>query len=322
MSPRFAIRRVGALLVAVAVVAGCSSTSSSDSGTSSKTSTDIAAVKVTGAAGATPTLTAPKPFAVVKTTRRLITTGTGSIVKPGQRITIDYLGVNGTDGKQFDSSYGKSDRATFTLDDKQIIKGMVTGLSGTPVGSRVLIAIPPADGYGTTGEADAGIGPTDTLLFVVDVKSSGNVLKRATGTAVKPKAGLPKVTLNKSTGQPTITLPKGKAPTTLVAETLIAGKGAKVLKGQTITVHYTGVIWPGGRVFDSSWASGSPASFAIGMGKVITGWDQGLVGKRVGSQVLLVIPPDKGYGASGQPNAKIKGTDTLVFVVDILDAAA
>jgi peptidylprolyl isomerase len=322
VSPRFAIRRVGVLLVAVALVAGCSSTSSSGSATSSKTTTDLAAVKVAGAAGATPTLTVPKPFAVAKTTRRLITTGTGNVVKAGQRITIDYLGVNGTDGKTFDSSYGKSDRATFTLDDKQIIKGMITGLAGTTVGSRVLIAIPPVDGYGTTGEPAAGIGPTDTLLFVVDVKSSGDVLKRAVGTPVKPKAGLPKVTLNKSTGQPTITVPKGKAPTTLVAQTLIAGKGAKVVKGQTITVHYTGVIWPGGKVFDSSWVNGSPASFAIGEGKVITGWDQGLVGQRVGSQVLLVIPPDKGYGAAGKPEAKIKGTDTLVFVVDILDAAA
>ena len=53
---------------------------------------------------------------------------------------------------------------------------------------------------------------------------------------------------------------------------------------------------------------------------MIAGWDEGLVGQTVGSQVLLVVPPDKGYGAAGQPNAGISGTDTLVFVVDILDA--
>jgi peptidylprolyl isomerase len=272
--------------------------------------------------GAKPALDVHAPFAATKTDRLTLKSGKGTIVSPGQRITIDYVGVNGTDGKEFDTSFGKPQKATFTLDDKQIIKGMVDGLSGVTVGSRVLIAVPPKDGYGTSGAPAAGIGPTDTLLFVVDVKSASTVLKRATGTPVKPRGGLPKVTIDKKTGKPTITVPKGKAPTSLIIQPLIRGTGPKVVKGQTITVHYTGVIWPGGKQFDSSWANGSPASFAIGVGKVITGWDLGLVGQRVGSQVLLVIPPDKGYGVTGKPEASIKGTDTLVFVVDILDAAA
>jgi peptidylprolyl isomerase len=320
VSPRFAIRRVGVLLIAVAVVTSCAASPGS-AAKSTKTTTDLAAVQISGKTGVKPVLNVHAPFAATKTDRRLLTPGKGSIVTPGQRITIDYVGVNGTDGKEFDTSFGKADKATFTLDDKQIIKGMVDGLSGVPVGSRVLIAVPPKDGYGTAGAPAAGIGPTDTLVFVVDVKSASTVLKRATGTPVKPKPGLPKVTLDKKTGAPTITLPKGKAPTALEVQPLIAGSGAKVLKGETITVHYTGVIWPGGKVFDSSWANGSPASFAIGTGKVIAGWDEGLVGQKVGSQVLLVIPPDKGYGVHGKPEASIKGTDTLVFVVDILDAA-
>jgi peptidylprolyl isomerase len=320
VSPSFAIRRIGALFVAVAVVSGCSSAAGTDDRTSTKITTDLNAVEVSGKAGAKPVMNVHAPFSTTKTNRRLLTTGTGSQVTPGQRVTIDYLGVNGTDAKEFDTSYGK-DRATFTLDDATIIKGMVDGLSGVTVGSRVLIAVPPKDGYGTTGAPDAGIGPTDTLLFVIDVKSASTVLKRAAGTAVKPKASLPKVTLEKKTGKPTITLPKSKAPVALVVQPLINGTGAKVVKGQTITVHYTGVIWPGGRVFDSSWTKNAPASFPIGLGKVIAGWDQGLVGKKVGSQILLVIPPDKGYGITGKPEAKIKGTDTLVFVVDILDAA-
>jgi peptidylprolyl isomerase len=321
VSLRFAIRRAGVLIAAVAVVAGCAGSPSSETSISTKPTTDLTAVKVAGAPGAKPTLTFKKAFVASKTDRRLLATGTGNIVKPGQRLIIDYLGVNGTDGKEFDSSFGKKDHFILTLDDKEIIKGLVDGLSGVTVGSRVLIAIPPADGYGTKGAPQAGIGPTDTLLFVVDLKSASDILTRATGTAVKPKSGQPKVTLDKKTGAPTITLPKGKAPTQLAVSTLIQGKGAKVAKGQTITAHYTGVIWPGGKVFDSSWSRDSPATFPIGTGSVIAGWDEGLVGKRVGSQVLLVIPPDKGYGVSGKPEANIKGTDTLVFVVDILDAA-
>ena len=320
MSLRFATSRIGALLAAAALVAGCSSAAGTDDSTSTKITTDLTAVEVNGKDGAKPVVDVHAPFSATKTNRRILTTGTGSVVRPGQRITIDYLGVNGTDAKEFDTSYGKADRATFTLDDGSILKGMVDGLTGVTVGSRVLIAVPPKDGYGTTGAPDAGIGPTDTLLFVIDVKSASTVLKRATGTPVKPKAGLPKVTLDKA-GKPTITIPKSKAPGSLVVQPLINGTGAKVVKGQTITVHYTGEIWPGGKVFDSSWTRGSPASFPIGIGRVIAGWDQGLVGKKVGSQILLVIPPDKGYGVTGKTEAGIKGTDTLVFVVDILDAA-
>jgi peptidylprolyl isomerase len=321
VSPRFAITRLGAVIVAVALAAGCASSSNSDGSGSKKTTTDLKAVEVTGKANAKPVVDVHAPFAATKTDRRILTNGTGAPITKGQRVTMDYLGINGTDSKEFDTSFGKPDRTTFTLQDDRVIKGMVTGLIGVPVGSRVLIAVPPKDGYGTTGAPDAGIGPTDTLLFVVDVKSASTVLERATGTPVKNKATLPQVKLDKI-GKPTITLPKGKAPSGLVVQPLINGSGAKVVKGQTITVHYTGVTWPGGKVFDSSWTSGSPASFPIGVGKVIVGWDEGLVGRKVGSQVLMSIPPDKGYGVAGKAEAGIKGTDTLVFVVDILDAAS
>jgi peptidylprolyl isomerase len=136
---------------------------------------------------------------------------------------------------------------------------------------------------------------------------------------VAPVAGQPTVALDPS-GAPTITMPGGDPPTTLVTQPLITGTGAPVASGQSITVHYTGALWATGKVFDSSWTRGEPTSFPIGTGGVIKGWDQGLIGQTVGSQVLLVIPPDLGYGASGAPDAGISGTDTLVFVVDILDA--
>jgi peptidylprolyl isomerase len=228
--------------------------------------------------------------------------------------------VNGTDGKTFDTSFGKPEPVTFTMGDKNLIKGMMLGLTGVNVGSRVLVAIPSADGYGTAGAPAAGIGPNDTLLFVIDVKASTHPLTRATGTPVAPKAGLPTVTLDSATGKPTITVPKTPAPTALVVQPLIQGTGATVAKGQSITVHYTGVIWASGKEFDSSWTNGATASFSIGTGNVIPGWDKGLVGQKVGSQVLLVIPPADGYGPNGEQNAGISGTDTLVFVVDILAA--
>ncbi len=164
-----------------------------------------------------------------------------------------------------------------------------------------------------------GVKKNDTLLFVVDVKGVRTPLKRATGTSVSPPDGLPTVELG-ADGKPTITVPKSAPPTQLVVQPLIKGDGPVVAAGQTLTVQYTGIIYGSGKQFDSSWDRGAPADFPIGAGQVIKGWDEGLVGQTVGSQVLLVVPPDKGYGATGQSQAGIAGTDTLVFVVDILDA--
>lgn len=302
------------------LLAGCTSGGSSAAGsTPTATATDIASISVSGAFGSKPIVKVPTPFSVSSTVRKVLVAGTGAVTKAGQRVTVDYLGINGTDGKQFDTSWGRTP-SNFVLDGKQYLPGLVTGLTGVNVGSRVLIVVPPKDGYGVQGSAGAGIGPTDTLVVVADVKAAKEVLTRATGTPVAPKKGLPTVQLDKA-GKPTITLPAGAPPTTLVAQPLILGNGPKVTKGQQIIVNYTGVIWPGGKVFDSSWATGrSPASFQIGVGKVIAGWDTGLVGQPIGSQILLVVPPAQGYGANGNDQAGIKGTDTLVFVVDLLDA--
>jgi peptidylprolyl isomerase len=97
-----------------------------------------------------------------------------------------------------------------------------------------------------------------------------------------------------------------------------------VTKGEDVVAQYTGVIWRTGAVFDSSWSRSLPYSFKIGAtpSQVITGWDKGLVGQTVGSRVLLSIPPADAYGSAGQSQAGIKGTDTLVFVVDIVGAVS
>jgi peptidylprolyl isomerase len=95
------------------------------------------------------------------------------------------------------------------------------------------------------------------------------------------------------------------------------GAGEEVRAGQSIDVNYHGIVY-GGSVFDSSFARGSSISFPIGVGAVIKGWDQALVGQKTGSRVLISIPPEYGYGARGVPQAGIGGSDTLVFVVDIL----
>jgi peptidylprolyl isomerase len=118
---------------------------------------------------------------------------------------------------------------------------------------------------------------------------------------------LPKVS-GAPKSKPTITLPDSAPPSTLQIKVLDQGSGAVVTTGQQISVDYVGVVWPGGTQFDASYDRKQPATFGIGVKKVIAGWDEGLVGQKVGSRVLLVIPPDKGYGAKGEPRANIKGT--------------
>lgn len=116
--------------------------------------------------------------------------------------------------------------------------------------------------------------------------------------------------------KPTVTLPKA-APTKLVKRDLIVGTGAVAKSGEQVTVNYVGVGYPGGKEFDSSWASRTPLLFRLGTGAVIKGWDQGIVGMKVGGRRELVVPPALGYGATGQP-PDIKANEPLVFVVDLL----
>ena len=117
---------------------------------------------------------------------------------------------------------------------------------------------------------------------------------------------------------PKVTIPDTKAPAALTEQTLVQGKGAAVAAGDTLIANYVGETWANKKVFDSSFSRGAPAGFVIGKGSVIPGWDKKLVGQKLGSRVLLTIPPADGYGAAGNSQAGISGTDTLVFVVDLV----
>ncbi|MER6753399.1 FKBP-type peptidyl-prolyl cis-trans isomerase [Micromonospora echinofusca] len=116
--------------------------------------------------------------------------------------------------------------------------------------------------------------------------------------------------------KPTVAAGKGELKK-LTVTPLIKGKGPAVQKGQTITTNYVGVFYKDGKEFDSSWSGGQPATFAIGVGQVIPGWDQGLVGVTVGSRVQLDIPAELAYGTN-PPGGRPAGP--LRFVVDVLAA--
>lgn len=306
-------RTLAVLAVVSALAAGCGDTQptrettpSTTAGSGKAATTDLADVKVEGAIGTEPTITFDAPFALEATESLTLTEGDGATIAADNVISLDFVFVNGRTNEVIASSYEAE--PTEIVYSESLMPGIFTGLDGVTSGSRVLVGIAPGDGPGEDPTSD--VLETDTLLFFAEVLDVRSPLARAEGTAVPPVAGLPTVELADD-GTPTITVPDADPPAELVAQPLIDGTGPVVESGQNITVHYTGLQWDDGVVFDSSWESGSPASFSIGTGAVIPGWDEGLVGVTVGSQILLVIPPDLGYPERG----------TIVFVVDILDAS-
>jgi peptidylprolyl isomerase len=262
----------------------------------------------------------PKLNANNKLTVKTVIQGTGATVTKTDAMAANFVLYfwDGTSSSLKANTFTSSP----TVIGGTMLPGLETALIGQKVGSRVLAVIPPAQAYGTAGNSQLGITGTTTLVFVIDVIKSYPNTASASGTQESSGGGtLPTVQAHAGAA-PTITIPANSPPSTLVSKTLIKGSGPTVVKGQYVIAQYAGYIWRTKKVFDSSWTSGSPFGFVIGASpaQVITGWDTGLAGQTVGSRVMLVIPPKDAYGSAGQSQAGITGTDTLVFVVDIIDA--
>jgi peptidylprolyl isomerase len=120
--------------------------------------------------------------------------------------------------------------------------------------------------------------------------------------------------------KPDVTIPDQDPPSALVTDDLEVGAGEEAAPGHQVEVHYVGVAWSDGKQFDASWDRGDTFSFRLGGGQVISGWDQGVAGMRVGGRRKLTIPPHLGYGSRGAAGA-IKPNETLVFVVDLVGVA-
>jgi peptidylprolyl isomerase len=309
---------VGLLLLPALLLSACQDASGEDPApsTSDVVTTDIADVDVEGEAGEKPVVSWDGRFEAAATERRVLSEGAPDekVVALGDRVELNYLGVNGRDGTEFDTSFGNPEPASFVLKEGGLIAGFIAALEGVRVGSRVVVGITPEDGYGAQGQASAGIEGEDSLIFVIDVLDTTPVLARATGEPVAPMAGLPTVTLG-ADGTPTVAVPAGPPPKKLLYTQLITGAGEPVQAGQTLTAHYVLVAWETGEVIESSWAQGAPVPLPIGQGQVMEALDAGLIDQPVGSQIMLVVPPDVASEGATTPVE-----NTLIFVIDILDA--
>jgi len=278
-------------------------------------------VKFKGAFGKAPAVSVPKAKPAVKQQVKELIHGKGPKVGGTDFVVAHLVGYQwgAKGGKELLNTYKKGTPATGTASQLTGLAPLDKALAGRTAGTRLQLTLP----YAAVGDQVAQalqLPKTDDFVLSVDVMNAFGKTATVAGTQQKIDAKLPQVTPGAPGQAPTIKIPSGAAPSKLQAKTLIQGTGKAVAKGQTLIGQYDGVLWRNGKEFDSSYKHGAPAGFPIGAGQVIPGWDKTLVGQKIGSRVLLVVPPKEGYGSKGSPQAGIKGTDTLVFVVDILGA--
>lgn len=273
---------------------------------------------VSGKFGAAPTVKFPEVAPFAKSTVEKVISGGGAQLKKGETAYLDFATWQWTGAKKFEpqAKYKEQPATPSKVGESTGFKVLDDALTKATIGTRLLLTVKVAD----LGEAAQSmpLKKTDSLVFVIDVVTKQTPVTGAQAAQTDKK--LPNVVAPKKEGEaPKIEIPKGAdAPKELIVKTLVQGTGPVVTKGQQLVANYAGNIWRTNKEFDSSWTRGQgPATFEIGTGKVVSGWDKALVGQKAGSRVLIVIPPAEGY-KDGNPDAGIKKDDVLVFVVDVL----
>ena len=220
-----------------------------------------------------------------------VTAGTGEEALVGDLLEVKYVGALLDDGSEFDASWNRGQTFFVPIGVGAVIPGWDQGIVGMREGGRRLLIIPAELAYGSAG-AGSAIPPNAALVFVVDLISVVDL----------PMPQIPDTT---------------EIGGSLEVEDLAEGSGEVVESGDTVSVHYLGTLTDG-TVFDSSWSRGRPFTTQIGVGMVIQGWDQGIVGMREGGRRLLKIPSDLAYGEAGSGSGSIGPNTPLLFVVDLL----
>ncbi|GAA0985963.1 FKBP-type peptidyl-prolyl cis-trans isomerase [Acrocarpospora macrocephala] len=282
---------------------------------------DAKNIKVDGSAGTMPKVTFPAGNPALTSSARVIAPGDGSAAKDGDTLVanVSVYTWDGKENKTVGSAYDKG-TPEFVPVNQNLPKVLHDGLVGLKPGGRVLVVIA-KDSLDQAMIDNAKQQGTDfgvtSQVLVIDMVSAA--ARAAVGNATDPGIeGVKLVNPGGETAPELTTKTVAQPPKDLVVKTVIKGDGPKVKETQTVMVHYTGKIWGSDQEFDSSWKRGEATQFALS--QVVKGWAQGLTGVAVGSRVVITIPPELGYGKEGQAEAGIKGTDTLVFVVDVLGA--
>ena len=275
-------------------------------------------IDVTGDFGAPLEISIDAPLEPTKSERSVAIEGTGTgTAKEGSIVEVAITLYNAKTDEVVQPTTYSTDGASLVIpiNDTDFLPGLVRTANCAVEGDRVVTISPAGDAF--TDKGATGIAAGEPVIFVMDVITViEDVPTQASGADQPVEGGFPTVALADD-GAPTVTIPATDAPTELKISTLKKGDGDVVTDGASVAVAYTGVLWATGEAFDSSWGRADYSLFPTG--GVIAGFTEALVGQTVGSQVIAVIPPEFGYGEAGTQG--ISGTDTLVFVIDILATA-
>lgn len=168
------------------------------------------------------------------------------------------------------------------------------------------------------GDSEAPAASTPTAVATSASSAASTATAKAAATATTSAAAAAAATTGNAPGIPALSAEVKQTSSGLRYIDEVVGTGATAQRGQTVNVHYTGWLTTGQK-FDSSRDRGQPFAFPLGAGRVITGWDEGVAGMKVGGKRRLIIPPALGYGAQGVPGA-IPANSTLIFDVELLGA--
>jgi len=272
---------------------------------------DIATI--TGEVGDKPDVELFTPVGAQKSSFSDVVVGTGpALTSPTQSAVFEFALYSGKTGEAVAGTAFDEEQAQLVSIDywSQRVPAFGKALECATEGSRVLSVIS-AEDFGAQNLASFQLDEDEPVVAVFDVVEV--FPSKAEGALqYNDASGVPTV-VRAADGRPGIIVPDSAAPTDLVVQTLIRGEGEKVADDDTVLVNYTGVTWADKTVFDSSWDRGATAFDLTGL---IPGMTQGLAGQTVGSQVLIVVPPELGYGEEG--GGAVPPNSTLVFVVDIL----
>lgn len=313
------MRRLLALLT-VFLLFGTAACGASNADPKRATGDSIAGLSVTGSFGSAPTVKVDPAVKVKEAKSRVLSKGSGDPVKLGGKALLNVYIANGKNGKKAVSTYDSGKPLSASIDEKQFFPAVVKALRGTPSGSRLAFADTVKDLYGADGAAQIGLKASDTLVFVIDVMSVSptKLLEGPTGDKVDPPSDIPTIqakgdAISKLTFEKAPKKPSGK----LRVIQLVKGKGEPITGAQIVSMNYLGQVYGRPKPFNNSY-SAEPTTFDVGIGQLIPGWDKALQGQRVGSRLMLIVPPAQGYGKAGNPDIKVTGKSTLVFVMDIL----
>ncbi|MCX7521566.1 FKBP-type peptidyl-prolyl cis-trans isomerase [Microbacterium sp. STN6] len=310
------MRRAPAMIVAagllLAGLTGCSSAPAADCTDAAAPGPASNQIQTAGALSKPGTANFATPMKTKTTERTIVHEGSGRTVQNHQAVQLDMRVYEGSTGALIPTSQYGGGSVTVNLDTSAdgLVGGLAKGLICSTAGSRVVIATSPKDGLGD--------GAT-SLIIVVDVRKA--YLAQADGSVQPHVAGMPQV-VRAPNGQPGITIPKTDPPKTLKVAELLQGDGRTVKRGDNVVVQYTGLVWKTGDKYKSTWDESGPTGMLVddassaSSGGSMPGLVEAMIGQKVGSQFIAVIPPSKAYGKQGSDG--VPPDSTLVLVVDVL----